>query len=148
MDIRRADLTAEHLLAQIRKRAILTLGVPVLSMEQAESWAFDVAPDRIAKALTAHHVWVAVEATTIGWVEVFHDQLRALYVLPDCARQGVGSKLLLHAETFIRDSGHATVYLDSSPNALQFYLRRGYVQSDHHNVNGGYPLQKILVERR
>jgi putative acetyltransferase len=148
MRIRSANLSDEQALAHVRARAILALAVPALSMEEAESWAFHVAPDRITKALTAHHVWVAVETAVIGWVEVLHDCVRALYVLPGCARRGVGSQLLLHAEAFIRRSGYTTAYLDSSPNALPFYLRRGYVQANPQHADGGYPLRKVLVERQ
>ena len=49
MHIRRADINDEAALAQIRRDAILTLAVPVLTPEQAEQWAGSAAADRIAR---------------------------------------------------------------------------------------------------
>lgn len=145
MYIRRADLVDEQMLAQIRRSAILDLAVPVMSMEQAQTWALHVAPDRIARAIQDHEVWVAVEAGPIGWIEIDRNRIAALYVAPYCARRGVGSALLTLAETIIRRSGYLTVQLDSSPNALAFYLRRGYLQSSPLNADGGCPVQKQQI---
>lgn len=144
MQIRRADAMDEEVLAQIRRAAILTLAVPTLAREQAEQWAGQVAPDRIARALREHDVWVAVTETVIGWVEVDHDHLAALYVTPASAGRGVGSALLAQAERAIQCAGYTAVHLEASPNALLFYLHRGYRHSGLPDADGAYPLRKEL----
>ncbi len=126
MQIRRAEAADEEALASIRRSAILALAVPAISMEQAEQWATRAAADRIARATREHDVWVAVEGAAIGWVEIDRDRVAALYVAPSETRRGVGSVLLARAKTSIRSSGYATARLESSQNALDFYLRRGY----------------------
>ncbi len=126
MQIRRAEAADEEALASIRRSAILALAVPAISMEQAEQWATRAAADRIARAIGEHDVWVAVEGAAIGWVEIDRDRVAALYVAPSETRRGVGSVLLARAKTSIRSSGYATARLESSQNALDFYLRRGY----------------------
>jgi putative acetyltransferase len=128
MQIRRAEAADEEALANVRRGAILALAVPAMSREQAERWAARPAADRIARALRDHDVWVAVEGVAIGWVEVDRDRVAALYVSPTCCRRGVGSALLAHAEIHIQSSGYATAHLESSQNALDFYLRRAYGQ--------------------
>jgi putative acetyltransferase len=143
--IRRAEATDEQALACIRRSAILTLAVPAMSIEQAKHWAARVAADRIARALRDHAVWVAVEAAAIGWVEVDQDRVAALYVSPPCASRGVGSALLAQAEAAIQSSGYATARLNSSQNALDFYLRRGYLRSGPQDADGAYPLSKDLA---
>ena len=145
MHIRRAEAADEEALARIRRRAILGLAVPAISIEQAEQWAAHVAADRIARAIREHDVWVAVEGVVIGWVEVDRDRIAALYVSPSCSRRGVGSVLLAHAETHIWNSGYATARLESSPNALDFYLRRGYVCCGPPDADGATPLRKELA---
>ena len=145
MQIRRAEAADEEALARIRRRAILALAAPAMSMEQAEKWATRAAADRIARAIREHDVWVAVEGTAIGWVEVDRDRVAALYVSPSCSRRGVGSVLLARAETSIRSSGHATARLESSQNALDFYLRRGYLRCAPPDSNGACPLSKELA---
>ena len=94
-------------------------------------------------------MWVAVEEAAIGWVEVDQDRVAALYVSPLSSRQGVGSKLLSLAEEAIRSAGHAAARLEASPNALGFYLRRGYVRAGSQMSDGSYPLtKKFGVEYR
>jgi len=145
MQIRRAEAADEEALARIRRSAILALAVPAMSIEQAETWAARVAADRIARAIREHDVWVAVEGVAIGWVEVDRDRIAALYVAPSEARCGVGSILLTRAESAIRSSGHATARLESSQNACDFYLHRGYRRSGPPDSDGACPMSKALA---
>lgn len=145
MQIRRAEVADEEALARIRRSAILVLAVPAISRKQAEKWAARAAADRIARAIWDHDVWVAVEGATIGWVEVDRDCIAALYVSPSCAGLGVGSALLSLAETSIRSSGYATARLESSQNALDFYLQRGYLRCGPPDADGAWPLSKDLA---
>jgi len=145
MQIRRADATDEAALARIRRSAILALAVSAMSRGQAEQWAARAAADRIAQAVRDHDVWVAVDGVAIGWVEVDRDRVAALYVLPSCSGRGVGSLLLAQAETSIWSSGYTTTRLESSPNALDFYFRRGYVRCGPPDAEGAYPLRKELT---
>jgi GNAT superfamily N-acetyltransferase len=145
IQIRRAEATDEEALARIRRSAILALAVPAMSMEQAEKWATRAAADRIARAIRDDDVWVAVEGAAIGWVEVDRDRVAALYVSPSCSRRGVGSALLARAETSIRSSGYAMARLESSQNALDFYLRRGYIRCGPPDAEEAYPLRKDLA---
>ena len=151
MQLRRAEATDAEALANVRRSAILALAVPAMSREQAamsreqaQQWAMRAAPDRTARAMRDHVVWVAVDGAAIGWVEVDRDRVAALYVSPSCSRRGVGSALLARAEAFIRSSGYAMARLESSSNALDFYLRRGYVRCGPPDAVGAYPLRKDL----
>jgi GNAT superfamily N-acetyltransferase len=143
--IRRGELADGETLASIRRRAILALAVPAMSREQAEKWATRAPADRIARAISDHEVWVAVHRVAIGWVEVDRDRVAALYVSPPHSRRGVGSALLARAETSIRSSGYATVHLESSENALDFYLRRGFRRCGPPDADGAWPLRKGLA---
>jgi len=145
MRIRRAKATDEDALASIRRNAILVLAVSAMSMEQAERWSARAAADRIVRAIRDHTVWVAVEGAVIGWVEVDQDRVAALYVSPSCSRRGVGSALLAPAETSIQRSGYATARLESSQNALDFYLRRGFRRCGAPDTDGAWPLHKELA---
>ena len=145
IQIRRAGAGDEEALARIRQSAILALSVPAMSTEQAEKWAMRAPADRVVRAIRDHDVWVAVDGAASGWVEVDRDRVEALYVSPSCARRGVGSILLARAETSIRSSGYAMARLESSRNALDFYLRRGYVRCGPPDAEGAYPLRKDLA---
>src|SRR5262245_9717692 len=145
MQIGRAGAADEEALAQIRRTAILALAVPAMSAEEAQNWAARPAADRVARAIRDHHVWIAVDGAALGWVEVDQDRVAALYVSPACSRRGVGSALLMRAEASIQKSGYAMAHLESSRNALDFYLRRGYVHRGTPDGDGAYPLSKDLT---
>jgi ribosomal protein S18 acetylase RimI-like enzyme len=145
--VRRAEAADTEALVTIRRRAILALAVPVMPTEQAERWAARGTADRVAQAIREHDVWVAVEAAAIGWVEVDRDRVAALYVSPSCSRRGVGSALLTLAEASIRSAGYTTARLESSPNALDYYLRRGYLRCGPADSVGALPLRKDLAPR-
>jgi putative acetyltransferase len=146
MHIRPAEAADEKALAEIRRSAILVLAVPAIPMEQAETWAAQATADRVARAIHEHDVWVAVEeGAAIGWVELDRDRVAALYVSPSCSRRGVGSLLLAQVETCIRSSGYAVARLRSSQNALDFYLRRGYLPYGPPDPEGAWPLRKDLA---
>jgi chloramphenicol 3-O phosphotransferase len=144
MQMRRADAADEAVLTRIRREAIRSLAVPALSMEQAEHWATRPAADRVARAIREHEVWMAVDGATLGWVEIDGDRVAALYVSPAWGRRGIGSALLARAEASIRDAGHASARLESSENALGFYLRRAYVRCGSPDADGAWPLRKNL----
>jgi len=76
---------------------------------------------------------------------VDRDRVAALYVSPPCSRRGIGSALLARAEHSIQSSGYAMARLESSQNALDFYLRRGYVRHGPPDADGAYPLSKDLT---
>ena len=99
----------------------------------------------MARAMREHDVWVAVDGAAIGWVEVDRDRVAALYVSPSCSRRGVGSALLEIAETSIRNSGYTTARLESSQNALDDHLRRGYLPCGPADSDGAWPLRKDLA---
>ena len=131
-------------LSAIRRSAILELAVAAMSTSQAEQWANRAAADRVTRAILHHAVWIAVQEAPIGWVEVDEDRVAALYVAPHCSGRGVGFRLLLRAEAAIRDGGHATARLETSPNAATFYLHRGYLPSEARTADGALPLSKRL----
>ena len=144
MQIRRADPLDEEVLRSIRRRAILALAGSTFSAQQVEQWASGAPADRVARAIREHDVWMAADGAVIAWVEVDGDRVAALYVLPSHSRRGVGSHLLLHAEAAIRSAGHPTARLEASPNALEFYLRRGYRRSGPDLPDGSHPVTKVL----
>lgn len=72
------------------------------------------------------------------------DRVEGLYVCPEVFGVGVGSALLLHAEDQIRLARHRTATLEASPNAEEFYLRRGYETHAERPADGGQPMRKLL----
>jgi len=54
------------------------------------------------------------------------EHLRWLYLLPEFQRSGVGSRILSDLERVAWKSGLQSIRLHATPNAVQFYAKRGY----------------------
>ncbi len=56
------------------------------------------------------------------------EQIRWLFLLPQFQRSGIGSRILAELEELIWRSGTSTIRLHSTPNAVDFYTKRGYTE--------------------
>ena len=81
--------------------------------------------------------WVAeVAGQVVGLVDWEGDFINALHVRADHARQGVGARLMDHAEAGIAESGNAEARLETdtfNTRSQAFYAARGYREA------GRYP---------
>jgi ribosomal protein S18 acetylase RimI-like enzyme len=119
-----ADVTT---LYDIRQAAIRQLSLTHLSECEAVDWAELGGIPRVEQAIAKDEVWVAtLGRQVVGWVHRAANSIEGLYVSPPAARQGVGTALVRVAESHIAQRGHALVVLESSLNAMGFYLRLGY----------------------
>jgi putative acetyltransferase len=69
---------------------------------------------------------VGGRAVGIGALVVANSELRACYVLPSAARQGIGAALVAEIERLARKHGLAYLQLESSVTAEPFYAAMGY----------------------
>ena len=117
---RLADLSEVTTLFDIRRAAIRQLSLTHLSECEAAAWA-----ER--GGIPKDEVWVAaLDQQVVGWLHRAANSIEGLYVSPPAARHGVGTALVKLAETQIAQRGHHFVVLESSLNAVGFYLRLGY----------------------
>ena len=74
--------------------------------------------------------WVALDGDTItGMVKTFEDRVEDLWVVRDRRSQGIGARLLAHAEREIADRGHRVARLRtvaSNQRTRAFYAREGW----------------------
>ena len=66
------------------------------------------------------------KAVGIGALVLAESELRAVYVLPECARRGCGSALVREIDRIARDNGLDRLTLHASLNAERFYADLGY----------------------
>jgi len=151
VSIRRAEAADAEPLAAVYRSAYREnrrLGFPA----KAESATSETVGEWIAE----HQVYVAtVDAEVVGGVRLEETapervKLSRLAVRADCKGDGVGSRLLEHAESVARNHGYATVRLttpEDHPYLPEFYRSRGY------EVTGEYPLEyreydEVVMEKR
>ncbi|WKA26251.1 GNAT family N-acetyltransferase [Bradyrhizobium roseum] len=130
-------------LCDIRRGSILELAPPDMPVAEAQAWAARLTLAGMEQKLREFEVWVAeLDGAAAGWGAIRGHRLEGLYVAAEFAGQGVGAGLLDKLEERMRERGLLSVHLEASPNALGFYLRRGYRSTGPQIRNGAWPMVK------
>ncbi|ANW01280.1 GNAT family N-acetyltransferase [Bradyrhizobium icense] len=142
---RRAMFNDADCLCDIRRRSILELAPPKMSVAEAQAWAAKLTRAGMEQKLRELEVWVAeLDGFVAGWGAIRGDRLEGLYTDPEFAGRGVGAGLLEMFERLMCERGIRAVRAEASSNAMAFYLRRGYRANGPQSPNGAWPIAKGL----
>ncbi len=105
-----------------------------------------------------HHEAISVaqlDVLPVGWGAraTADNYISDLWVLPEMQGRGVGSALIAHLETDIRNAGHACAELElvqDNARALRFYKARGYEtiwQGERFDPALGYAVQRMRLAK-
>ena len=116
-------------------------------------WLENKTPENTLAWLQVAHA-VAVVAvrggSVVGFALAHGDELALLYVVPEALYQGVGKALLRTVELRSIARGIATLRLESTRTARDFYARHGFTVSGPVQVWAGMeglPMVKLLVNQ-
>jgi putative acetyltransferase len=130
---------------EVRQQSILKLAPQGMTIAQSETWAFSMTIQGMERRFREAEIWIAeINGAIAGWIAVRGDYIDGLYTDPEFAAQGIGSELLSLAENLMEIRGIDVVRLDSSVNAVNFYLRRGYELTGDPPGNNAIPMSKRL----
>jgi putative acetyltransferase len=122
-----------RLFLEVHRAAVRGLAAADYPPDVIDAWAplliSDEAVDRVAAASPGQIRLVAEigsEIVGIGEIVPNLNELRACYVMPKAARQGVGTALVGELEQIARELGLAHLQLDASLTSEPFYLNLGY----------------------
>jgi putative acetyltransferase len=84
-----------------------------------------------------------------GAVDLQSGEVRAVYVHPDHAGEGVGSAILRELEGRARDEGLADLHLTASLTAVPFYERHGWESTEPtaYELEEGVELEAVEMEK-
>ena len=143
---RLATLDDVALLFEVRRRSILELAPPTMSVANAERWAGQLTLAGMERKLRDLEIWIAEpDGVVAGWGAIHGDILEGLYTVPEYAGQGIGAALLDRLEGLMRGRGFEAVHAEASPNALGFYQRRGYRVTGPLTPVGAWPITRQLL---
>jgi putative acetyltransferase len=132
-------------LYEVRRRSILELAPPIMSVAEAQAWATQLTFPGMERKLRELEIWVAeLDGTMAGWGAIRDDYLEGLYAAPEFVGRGIGAELLGMLEGLMRQRGVEAVRTEASPNARDFYLRRGYSATGPRTPEGAWPMTKQL----
>lgn len=133
-------------LFELRRKSIIELAPPVMSVADAEAWAMQLRPSGMERKLRELEIWIAeLDGVVAGWGAIRGDVLEGLYTAPEYAGQGVGAALLDRLEGLMRGRGVHAVRAEASSNAKAFYIRCGYRATGPQTPEGVWPVAKELL---
>lgn len=123
--------------------------------EVIENWAPPIDDAALVRFLTnpdgEHRVIAEIDGTAvgIGAIVVAKCELRACYVVPEAARQGVGSAIVRRLEELARQHNLAFLELVSSITAAPFYESLGYLNlgRNHHVLSSGMSMACVKMRK-
>jgi putative acetyltransferase len=143
---------------QVHHAAVRGLAAKYYPPEVIEDWAgpLPVNEQRVQRFLANPDCEIRLVAEIagtivgIGCLVVANCELRACYVAPGAARQGVGSALVREIERIARESGLPYLQMDSSVNAEPFYLHHGYSvrKRGEHPLGSGRQMTCVKMEKK
>lgn len=146
--------------ADVHRRSIRELADDAYRPDQIDAWADAVDPDRYPIHAAEAHCLVAERGGRLvgfGWVETepgehldadVDGEVTAVYVHPNAAREGVGSRLYGALEAAVRDRGAESLGLWASRNAVPFYEAQGYDQIAEQRLEYGDVALPVVEMRK
>lgn len=142
--IRTASSDDLGIIHDIRRDAILGIS-DGLGVVERQAWADRRSPEFFAERVAAGDVVLAVSGSSgLGWGSSSGDYIGGVYIRSSSGRTGVGRTIMSRLEFAIAKRGHACATLDSSPNAVGFYVKLGYAPVGPPGSDGAVPMKKTL----
>lgn len=140
---------------RVHSASIRGLGPTHYAPEQVDAWDHDRSPDDYVEVIETDETPVLVAEADgavvgFGWLDVDDEEIVAVYVHPDYAREGVGTALLEGLEATAVERGVESVELLASLNAVAFYEAAGYRAVDEtvHTQPGDVDMTCVRMEKR
>lgn len=140
-----------EVVSNLMRRAFDASGDPGCQPEGFEHSTRLPESEELSRRLSAGQLGlIAVQGSTIAGAAFVRsgNHLSLLFVEPALHKQGIGRKLLERAidESLSRDPCITRFTVKSSPDAVEFYRRRGFVESGSMHHSNGRPVQPMEID--
>jgi putative acetyltransferase len=141
---------------EVHHTAVRGLAAADYPPEVIDAWApLPISNDAVETVLAAPPGQIRLvaeiggEVVGIGEIVPALNELRACYVVPKAARQGVGTALVREIELIARSHGLTHLQLDASLTSEPFYLSLGYKvrERGEHVLRAGLRMASVKMEK-
>ncbi len=153
MKLRKALETDKDAISQLHIASIQQSCRMHYTQDQVNAWTGALTPAAYDHALKEKVFLVAEDSDLIllglGMLDLEKAELSALYIHPDAAGQGIGSRLLQELERIAQQADIIRLTAYSTLNAKGFYQRRGYIAEEpaRHDLPDGLKLECIRMTK-
>ena len=143
MKIRKASKADRKNISNLHIASIKKLCRNHYTHEQLNAWTSVLTPSVYDQALKEKVVLVAYDSQQdllgLGILDIENSEISAIYINPDAAGKGIGTKLLNELEMTAKKSKFFRITVHSTLNAKSFYMNHGYIDQEltlHRLLNG------------
>lgn len=116
---------------------------------QWESFVTFYTPEAMAEKFSVLTIFCAeINGVIVGTIALRNDFVVGFYTKASYVGRGIGTSLIKHVEKYAAGAGVKKLQLSSSPVALSFYLKNGWVKIKDIIANyGGVDFDETLMEK-
>lgn len=137
---------------EVTRRSVAGLCRSHYSDRQIECWMGDRTPATYLPAIRAGQIRVAtVAGEVVGYVDAVPGEVGRLFIMPDQAGTGLGTRLMQIGLAMAEPAGGGPVRVEATRNAEPFYRKFGFVRVGEGCFAGrgdGFPPIETVIMRR
>ena len=151
MKIRKASKADRKNISNLHIASIKKLCRNHYTHEQLIAWTSVLTPSVYDQALKEKVVLVAYDSQQdllgLGILDIENSEISAIYINPDAAGKGIGTKLLNELEMTAQNSKFFRITVHSTLNAKSFYMNHGYIAQELtlHRLPNGSELECVRM---
>ena len=154
IDIRKIKATDKETILSIHKQSVYGICKKCYTEKEMEAWTNNFTPEMFDKGIKdQNNIGVVAQdlnkVVGYGFFNAVDKELKALYLLPEYIKQGVGKKILLRLEEMAKEKNINKLTLKSTINAVNFYQSFGYkkIKEDKFPINEKIFLDCVSMEK-
>lgn len=139
MSIKQAQILDLHVVQNITQTTISEIYPHYYPRGAVEFFLQHHSEENIVNDIKEGKVYLCLDnaQNIVGTVTIKANEIKRLFVLPDCQGNGYGREMLDYAETIILQQ-YSEIVLDASLPAKRIYQKRGYLEREFHLIRTSY----------
>lgn len=93
------------------------------------------------KAKTKSIFVYEIDDVIVGMGCLDKNEIEKVYVMPEMQGKGIGGEIMSYLESLAEKRGYDELTLNALPNAVEFYIKKGYIEAGMHYYE--YPEVRI-----
>ncbi len=137
MEIRQATAEDAQAIHDLHTRSVRTICSGVYPSEIIDGWLEGRSPDGYTGIARGEMYLIEMDDQIAAWSHVRATGLVALFVDPDYTGQGLGRRLMEHADRLVQSFGNQITTIGATFNAVGFYEKFGFVETGRDTIQKG-----------
>ncbi len=145
-----ANLSHAQDMHRIHTKAVTTSCKDFYTPEQITAWLKGRSPEGYHEGIEKGEMFVAEDnGKIVGFGHAIQGEVLAVFVYPDCQKQGIGTSIFNHALEIASQDNPASIRIESTVNASDFYEHHGFEKTQESTfTRNGVEMPMVILEKK